>query len=334
MCRGTPELLAKYGSPIENVQHLISIRNKVTSDLVWFNRERVKKPQQFVSSGNTPAQSDGVASCDFCSWDTMTAQDTFGRIEGKYCVTGSNLFKYVAPYQAVCSFKNHDPLHFTLEALCDVFHVSSRWFRACAQDYGCVDDLHPMILWNANSRSGASQYHGHTQLLYSFEPFPQQDVMLHHILPSYPGDYYADFMKAHADVGLSRQVTGGATIFASVAPYKDREIWVIGESIEDYGFQFLVYCGLRTIIDCLDSSSFNIGVYPQGPSSRSLLSGGPSGSGGVVCRIVSRGRRGSKSLASDYGGLEVFSNASIGHTDPFDVMEAFDAYRATLDIQM
>ena len=53
-----------------------------------------------------------------------------------------------------------------------------------------------------------------------------------------------------------------------------------------------------------------------------------------MCRIVSRGRHGSKSLASDYGGLEVFSNASIGHTDPFDVMEVFDAYRATLDIQM
>ena len=41
-----------------------------------------------------------------------------------------------------------------------------------------------------------------------------------------------------------------------------------------------------------------------------------------VCRIASRGNLASK--ASDYGGLEVFGGASIGHTDPFDVIAAVD----------
>lgn len=40
------------------------------------------------------------------------------------------------------------------------------------------------------------------------------------------------------------------------------------------------------------------------------------------CRIASRGNLASK--ASDYGGLEVFGGASIGHTDPFDVIAAVD----------
>ena len=42
----------------------------------------------------------------------------------------------------------------------------------------------------------------------------------------------------------------------------------------------------------------------------------------LLCRIVSRGNLASK--ASDYGGLEVFGGASIGHTDPFDVIAAVD----------
>jgi hypothetical protein len=322
VCRGTPELLERYGSPIDNVQDLISIRNKITSDLVWFNKERLKKPQQFVSSVTKVGQSLSPTSCDFCSWETMTAQDTFGRIEGEYCVTGSNLFKYIGPYQAICCLKEHDPLNFTLDALCDVFNVSSRWFKACDKDYGekSADDLHPMVVWNCNARSGASQIHGHIQLMQSKIAFPQQEVMRQHILPAYPGNYYDDLMKAHDEVGLSRRIDGGTSLFAHIAPFKDRDMWILGDSIEDFGFQYLVYCGLRTIIEELDTSSFNVGVYPRGPS-KDLWSG-------VVCRIVSRGRDSSRSLASDYGGLEVFSNASIGHTDPFDVIHAFDEYRS------
>jgi len=39
-------------------------------------------------------------------------------------------------------------------------------------------------------------------------------------------------------------------------------------------------------------------------------------------RLVSRGPLSSK--ASDFGGLEVFGGASIGHTDPYAVMSALD----------
>jgi hypothetical protein len=48
----------------------------------------------------------------------------------------------------------------------------------------------------------------------------------------------------------------------------------------------------------------------------------------VVARIVSRGRL--TSLASDFGGLEVFGGASIGHTDPFAVVEALRKAQAAL----
>lgn len=38
------------------------------------------------------------------------------------------------------------------------------------------------------------------------------------------------------------------------------------------------------------------------------------------CRVVSRGKLSNR--ASDFGGLEVFAGASIGHTDPYAVHAA------------
>ncbi len=42
---------------------------------------------------------------------------------------------------------------------------------------------------------------------------------------------------------------------------------------------------------------------------------------------MSRGKL--TSLASDYGGLEVFASAAIGHTDPYKVIEEVDAELGT-----
>ena len=52
-------------------------------------------------------------------------------------------------------------------------------------------------------------------------------------------------------------------------------------------------------------------------------------------RIVSRGKL--TSQASDFGGLEVFGGASVGHTDPFEIHAAlhhvFQKPRETVDLQ-
>jgi hypothetical protein len=46
----------------------------------------------------------------------------------------------------------------------------------------------------------------------------------------------------------------------------------------------------------------------------------------VIARLASRGKL--SSLASDFGGLEVWGGASIGHTDPFVVVQHLDAQLA------
>jgi len=48
----------------------------------------------------------------------------------------------------------------------------------------------------------------------------------------------------------------------------------------------------------------------------------------VVARVVSRGKL--SNLASDFGGLEVFGGASIGHTDPCRVAEALQRVQERL----
>ncbi len=42
----------------------------------------------------------------------------------------------------------------------------------------------------------------------------------------------------------------------------------------------------------------------------------------LLARVVSRGR--AAQPASDFGGLEVLGGASIGHTDPYEVMAAVE----------
>jgi hypothetical protein len=52
-----------------------------------------------------------------------------------------------------------------------------------------------------------------------------------------------------------------------------------------------------------------------------------------ICRIVSRGKLDSK--ASDFGGLEVFGGASIGHTDPFVLHEQIqNMLRASMEHEL
>jgi hypothetical protein len=77
------------------------------------------------------------------------------------------------------------------------------------------------------------------------------------------------------------------------------------------------------------SSGSNDGSSGSSDGSRLWLPGPgywPSDKPPVIARLVSRGKL--SSAASDFGGLEVFGGASIGHTDPFIVVQQLDAQLA------
>lgn len=125
-----------------------------TNAQAWFNQQRTLKPQTFVkSAGEASAPldpTDGGKRCDFCSWQRLTASDTWGRAERPHAVTGSNLFKYGEPCHGIVLFKHHDPLQFSLEQLDDFLSASHEWFERSAAAH--PDGRHPFFLWNALPR--------------------------------------------------------------------------------------------------------------------------------------------------------------------------------------
>lgn len=124
---------------------------------------------------------------------------------------------------------------------------------------------------------------------------------------------------------------------------QDMEVCIHGSSMDSPAFQRLLYTALRALIDELGVRTFNASIHnirlPHAAGD-----GGGSGDGAavndgylppprgmpvpVVARVVGRGRL--SNLASDFGGLEVFGGASIGHTDPFRVAEALRQVQASL----
>ena len=52
-----------------------------------------------------------------------------------------------------------------------------------------------------------------------------------------------------------------AYALASLAPTKDMEVVVIGDSLESAGFQRLLYVALRALIDKLAAATFNVGIF-------------------------------------------------------------------------
>lgn len=219
---------------------------------------------------------------------------------------------------------------------------------------------------------------------------------------AHAANYYADLLRAHAAAGLLRQLSipaassngadGGSSSssgvdhtawgFASICPYKDMEVTVLGSHMACPAFQRMLHASLRAVIDGCGCRTFNVGMLNihlaaqppagvgqerqfwssgSGSADDAAGNGGGSTSGSsmslssmstssasssryqyhsgsstivvpdawpwgdrppVVARLVSRGKL--TSVASDFGCLEVFGGASIGHTDPFLVVQALD----------
>ena len=335
-CMVPAEVASKYSVAEDNSQLVVSVTNRFEGHMSWFNGERSRKPQTFIQKHGQDARAsdttgDGVR-CDFCKWETMTAVESFGRIERKHAVSGSNLFKYGEPYHGLVLFKHHNPLSFDLEQLQDLTSVSSEWFHRARRENqteqggGGGGASHAFFIWNCLSRAGASQYHGHAQLLLTREPLPIHTRMTEaseSYRSLYPGQSYTrDLMRALEEAELAASIpisrtgstTGGLNscsnlswIAASPCPIKDMEMIITGTSIEDPNFVLALFIALRTLIDDFGIESFNVGVVEC-----------PDEEGGVLARVVSRGKI--SQTASDFGALEVIGGASIGHTDPYHLL--------------
>lgn len=84
---------------------------QVTLQQAWFNAERGRKPQSFAAAAAEAHAFDatgGGANCDFCSWQRLTAEDTWGR-------WGCNRTLGVGSCVGPC--RRHAAVHLTLPRL-------------------------------------------------------------------------------------------------------------------------------------------------------------------------------------------------------------------------
>jgi hypothetical protein len=130
-----------------------------------------------------------------------------------------------------------------------------------------------------------------------------------------------ELLDAHAALGLSRTL-GDASAFASLTPLKDCEMQVHGTRPGCPSFQRLLHAALRALIDRAGVTSFNLSIVGMCVSRHGQAADAAQG---VTARLLSRGKAGSSSAASDVGALELFVGASIGHTSPWEVVALLDA---------
>lgn len=314
--------IERYFGSVDAVrsQHVVKVTNRCTLEGTLFNDLRSRRPLEARIPADLGEEIAKTAPDPFCEPLHNTPADTFGRIEGKYSLTASNIAKYDG-FHGVVIFREHDPLAFTEEVVQDAVRVSREWLGKCrAED---PDAVYPLFMWNCLWKSGASIPHGHAQVSLTKGMHYAKVEQLRRSARQYRvesgRDYFQDMFTVHEALGIGRRV-GDIQVMANLTPLKEKEIVLVANQVDD-ALSSMIYQVLRCLIEDLNSSSFNLAIWeaPLGDTEEDW-SDFP-----VVVRIVDRGDP--LNRTSDFGAMELYA-ASVVSSDPFRVAEtiwpAFD----------
>lgn len=296
-------------------QEIVKVTNLVTLEGAIFNGLRASRP---TDTGTDTDLAEEIAQTErdpFCNPEEGTPADVFGRVRGRFSTTASNIAKYDG-FHGVIVFDDHNPLHFTPEKVDDYITVGLNWGRkALDTDPGA---RYFFLMWNCLWRAGGSIIHGHAQVTATRHMHYPKVERLRRTAVSYTAehgaDYFDDLYRVHDVLGLSFPCPGGVRGFATLTPVKDKELVLIGRSMEDEGLRRTVAGALEDYVEKLGVSTFNVAFYtpPLGPADEDW-SGFPT-----VVYLVDRGDPASRT--SDMGAMELYA-ASVVASDPFRVAE-------------
>lgn len=294
-------------------QRIVRVTNLVTMEGALFNELRAKRPVVREKPRELEAiiqQEHGGA---FCKPLERTPEDTFGRIEGKYSVTASNIAKFDG-FAGVVVFDEHNPLDFTREQIADYIDTGMAWLEKAHETD--QQAKYPFWLWNCLWRAGASIVHGHAQMILARDKHYAKVEGLRRAALAYREttgeNYFDDLYEAHKSLGLAIE-SGGTRILVYLAPVKDKEVLLFSSTLDD-GLKDSVYRVLDCYVRRLQVSSFNVAILmpPLGPTEEDW-SGFP-----YVVRIVDRGDPFNRTV--DMAAMELYASSVI-FSDPFEVME-------------
>ena len=310
----------QFGS-IEAVakQKIIRMTNRITCEEAIFNPLRALRPRQFEDRLKVEALIlDRVKDDPFASPSDATPEEPFGRVHGRYCITGSNIAKYEGLHSIII-FNDYNPLEFSREEILDYISTGRQWAEK-AHTYD-PDARYYFFLWNSLKKAGASIAHGHAQVVLGRNSHYAKIEALRRASLGYKEefgtDYFEDLYRVHLDMGLAVEKEGVRTI-CYLTPLKEKEIIVLSSGLND-AFSRRIYEALACYRDRLHVTSFNVGIATS-PLGQDLKGWEHFP---VIARIVDRGYPWDGS--SDFGTMELYA-ASIISSDPFGVAEVLTDY--------
>jgi hypothetical protein len=301
-------------------QTIVRVQNRWTLEGTLFSPLRGRRPidqlaEDLLAHEVTVTQED-----PFCSPESQTPADTWGRVRGAHAITGANAAKYDG-HHGVIVFDRHDPLAFDEASVVDLLDTGRAWAERSRRTD--PDASRYLLIWNCGRRAGGSIIHGHAQVLLGRGAHYARIERLRRDAVAYRettgSRYLADLVAAHRDLGLAIDLPGDVAVLASLTPIKERELMIVGApgtDERDTGFAGAV---ARTIVayrDVLGVRAFNLALQ-RPPIDRELAAANGWEELGPVVHVVDRGNPAVHS--SDIGSMELFAASVVGH-DPFEVV--------------
>ncbi|MDI6857949.1 MAG: hypothetical protein QME71_06505 [Dehalococcoidia bacterium] len=292
-------------------QTIVHVTDLVTGHGALFNPLRSRRPHivdRNASAIDLDAEFGPATEDPLEDPYSMTPADEFGRVEGRFCVTGSNVAKFDG-FHALVIFKERNPLSFTREMLHDYVDTGLRWAQKARETE--PEAKYFLFMWNCLWRAGASLAHGHAQVMLGRGMhYPAVERARRAALAyreRHNAEYFDDLYHAHQAVGAAFEKTG-ARVLANLAPTKENEVLLIAPRL-DAALVDVLYDVLACYRDRLGVASFNLAVHmpPLAPAEEDW-SDFP-----IIIRLVDRGDLNSRT--SDIGAMELYA-ASVIASDP------------------
>jgi hypothetical protein len=288
-------------------QTIVKITNLVSGESSVYNPLRILRPHDFSTGASVRGVTD--EGDIFAHPLESTAEDVFGRVEGRYCVTGANIAK-CEQYHCVVIFKNADPMDFGCKEVADYIDTGWRWAQK-AHDFD-PPARYCLFIWNCTNRAGASIRHGHAQVVLARGSHYARVEQLRRAAlkyrAKYGSSYFDDLFEIHLALGLGWQ-SGDTRTLAYLTAVKQNEVMVLAPAVNDQltGEIYGVLAGFR---DRMNVKSFNIGIVFPPMGDKAGWEQFP-----VIARMVDRGD--TASTSSDFSAME-FYGANVVQSDPWE----------------
>lgn len=306
---------SNFGS-VENVtsQDFLRITDTITYEGAIFNELRTMRPVVGDKDfGSVLEAIENARTGPFSHPQTGTPEDTFGRIEGKYCITASNIAKYDGLHGLIIN-NTHDPLLFSRKRVRDYIDVLKKWINKAHQTN--KEAIYPFYTWSCLWKSGASIIHGHSQVVLAtgqaYTKIEQLRYLSLKYQEKYRSNYFDDVFAIHDKLGLSFE-KDGARFMVKITPIKEKEIMILANDINT-NLADLISDSLTTLKEELGVASFNLSlIFKPLLKTPEVWDHMP-----IIVRIVDRGKLTEKT--ADVGPMELYGQ-SIIESNPYVVHE-------------